>query len=98
MPVQSDSRVSSTHSPSGVQQLPMTLQFAGTQVARITQSPVGRQMLGHSEKGLHPAGHPKMPQSTAKIQFSLGSASPLVSVAGKALQQEGGARRKDSGS
>jgi hypothetical protein len=52
-----------------VQQAPTTLQFVGVQVARITQSPEGRQSEGHSEKVLQPEGHPKIPQSTALIQF-----------------------------
>tara|TARA_B100001121_G_C18438279_1_gene502531 strand:+ start:349 stop:537 length:189 start_codon:yes stop_codon:yes gene_type:complete len=56
----------------------------------MTQSPEGLQIDGSWENLVQPAAHPKIPQSTAKSQFSLGMSNPPVSVVGKALQQVGG--------
>jgi len=67
------------------------VQFTLVHVARMTQSPLGRQPVGNSLNRFQPGGQPKIPQLIAFSQFCVGSANPLVSVAGKALLVDGGA-------
>src|SRR4051794_5966534 len=68
------------------------MQFTGSYVARITQSPVGRQNDAKAWNVDHPplAGHPNDPPFSPHSQFFAGLASPELSTTGNALQHVGG--------
>src|SRR5690349_3543986 len=85
--------------PSAWQQAPAPAwQLTCCQVARRTQSPLGRQRPLSVEKRAQPplGGQPKEPQLTASSQLLLEFWSPLLSTHMKALQQVGGALKQGS--